>query len=330
VPFSSHISSFRSGSRTRVVHLLPLPSDDGCSQHFGFLQSTFHHDIHSDLKSVATSLNFKDLVAQELPVAAVVLPPQRRHPGQQGENFEDQLKWKELGVKFPPPQDSVSSCVNLEGHGLRFTPAVPCADFVSRTKKGTPKGAGGAAAQFQGMSKSKKKSAKLRAKRTSSDAAADAEGSEVETFLKPCDIARARLFLCFDSDVKDGKLPVVHMEVDPLHPLAESIAEFEKKFSGHKYVRVIHFFCNCVIAFIAGKLFLPLTWNAGRLLRRSLIAGIVAYFLMVAARAALTAATNVRASMEGMLGYFQFFARFLTVALQRPKLVLLRSTCICW
>jgi len=232
-------SLFPFGQRTRIVRLLPLPFDDGCSHHFGVLQSTFHHNMASDLRSVATSLNLKDLVPQELPAVAAAPPPQRRHPGQQGENFEDQLKWKELGVKFPPPQDVWSSCDDLEGAGLRFKPAVPSAEFTSRAKKDSaPKAGGGAAAQFKGMSKGAKKRAKLRAKRSSAaDSAgdADADACDVDSFLRPCDIARARLFLCFDADVKDGKLPPQHMEVDALQPLADSIAEFEKKFSGHKY-----------------------------------------------------------------------------------------------
>ncbi len=103
-----------------------------------------------------------------------------------------------------------------------------------QTKKNeSAKVQGGAAnpLRFQGLSVSQKKRAK---KRVKEQARAAAEESNVEVFLKPSDIARVRLFLCYNSDVQGGKLPDAHMELNPHQPLAESIAEFSRKFSGRK------------------------------------------------------------------------------------------------
>jgi hypothetical protein len=75
------------------------------------------------------------------------------------------------------------------------------------------------------MTKCQKQKAKLRLKLVRADLA------QCPIFLSPGDIPRARLFLCHHSDVQDdAQLPPLRMEIDPLRPLAQSIAQFEAKF----------------------------------------------------------------------------------------------------
>ena len=219
------------GQSTRTVHLLPIPSDDGCSQHYGSVQSTFRHNIYSDMTGVATSLNCKNPVQEELPAAEAPAPPQLRHPGQQ-QNFE--VDWKELTIARPLSDNVSFTLKNLDGHGFRFKAAVPSAQFTSRAKQNSAlKSQGGAAKQspLLGMSKSARKRAKQRAKRSSAEiAGSSVQESDAAVLLQPCDIARVRLFLCFHSDVRNGKLPAIHLEIDPRRPLVDSISEFEKLF----------------------------------------------------------------------------------------------------
>jgi hypothetical protein len=213
--------------RARTVHLLPIPSDEGCSHHYGSSKSSFRYNVDDDLTCVVTSLNSKNPVQQELPAAEAPPPPQHRVPGQQ-ENFE--VHWKELAVALPLSDHRAFTLQSSEKHGFRFKAAIPSAEFTSRTNRNSAlKSQGGAVKQsFHGMSKSQKKRAKARAKKCI--AAISADDSDVSDFLQPCDIARVRLFLCFHADVQNGNLPAVHMEIDPQRPLAHSIAEFEKKF----------------------------------------------------------------------------------------------------
>jgi hypothetical protein len=70
--------------------------------------------------------------------------------------------------------------------------------------------------------------------------------------LQPADIPRVRLFLCHESDAKDGKLPQVHVEVDPCTTLSIAVADLQrisrssklapsKPHSGHRwYVVAVH------------------------------------------------------------------------------------------
>ncbi len=178
------------------------------------------------------SLNCKNPVMQEPPQAGAAPPPQLRHPGGQQDGHE--VSWKELSVAFPSRQDGMFDSTSSEGRGFSFSAAVPCAQFQSQAKKNESAKIRGAAAsplRLQGLSISQKKRAKKRAKDSERAAAKE---SDVEEFLKPSDIARARLFLCFNSDVQGGKLPDAHMELNPHQPLQESIAEFSRKFSAPK------------------------------------------------------------------------------------------------
>jgi hypothetical protein len=181
------------------------------------------------MTGVATSLNCKTRVQEELPAAEAPAPPQLRLSGQQ-QNFE--VDWKELTLARPPCDHDSFTLKNLDGHGFRFKAAVPSAQFTSKAKQNSAlKSQGGAAKQSSllGMSKSAKKRAKQRAKRTSAEiAGSSAQESDAAVLLQPCDIARVRLFLCFHSDVHNGKLPAIHLEIDPRRPLADSISEFEK------------------------------------------------------------------------------------------------------
>jgi hypothetical protein len=213
-----------------MVHLLPIPSDAGCSLHYGNTKCTFSFNVDDDLTSVATSLNSKNPVQQELPAAEIPPPPQRRVPGQQ-EVFE--VDWRELAVAIPSNQNHREFTLkNSERHGFWFKTAAPSADFTSSIKILTSQG-GCAKQSFHGMSKSQKKKAKARAKKSSAAVSGACAGeSSASIFLQPSDIARVRLFLCFHADVQNGQLPAINMEIDPQRPLADSIAEFEKKFEG--------------------------------------------------------------------------------------------------
>jgi len=187
------------------------------------------------LKSVATRLNFKDRVVQEpaLPAQGAAASPQLRRPGQQqGENFE--LQWQMLRVEFPPAvQDGPDAGIDLKDRGMRFKPAIPCPEFLAHAKAASV-----AAAEhhvdFKKTTKSQRKRAKLRARLAR--AADPGPSAEHPSFLSPCDIPRARLFLCYHCDVQqdDTQLPSVHMEIDPFLPLSESLAEFDKRCSGQR------------------------------------------------------------------------------------------------
>jgi hypothetical protein len=231
VPFKRWSAPSLFGDRTLNVHLFPLPSDDGCSAHFGHAQTAFHHSLFGDLKKVAMHLN-KNLplstIAEQSP--AEVSNPRFSHraSGQQ-DNYE--VQWKELPVSLPVSSragvDITLDLCDAECYGLRFQPAVPSAEFESQNKPQTSLTPAEMkyGQHFSSMNKSQKKRAKLRAKRFGAAAVA----REPVALLKPSDIARVRLFLCSDADVKDGALPKVHTEVDPRVPLAESVANFEKK-----------------------------------------------------------------------------------------------------
>ena len=180
-------------------------------------------------------LNFKDLVAQEpvLPAEGAAARPQLRHPGQQqGENFE--LQWQMLRVQFPP-QQGCDAGLDLKDRGMRFKPAVPLPEFLAARAKAARvrMRAGGGAMNFKNMSKAKRKRVKQHTKLARAAAAAPSDAAE--SFLFPSHVPRCRLFLCYHSDVQpDGQLPAVHAEIDPFRPLAQSAAEFEAAFSGHR------------------------------------------------------------------------------------------------
>jgi hypothetical protein len=46
--------------------------------------------------------------------------------------------------------------------------------------------------------------------------------------LHPGDIPRVRLFLCNQSDVKEGRLPALHVEVDPCCSLLVAVSQLQK------------------------------------------------------------------------------------------------------
>jgi hypothetical protein len=187
------------------------------------------------LKSVVNRLNFKDRVVQEpaLPAQGAAASPQLRRPGQQqGENFE--LQWQMLRVEFPPAvQDGPDAGIDLKDRGMRFKPAVPCPEFLAHAKAASA-AAAAYHVDFKKTTKSQRKRAKQRAKLAR--AADPGASAEHPSFLSPCDIPRARLFLCYHCDVQqdDKQLPSVHMEIDPFLPLVESLAEFDKRCSGQR------------------------------------------------------------------------------------------------
>ncbi len=187
------------------------------------------------MRSVATSINRKLPVGQQLPVADVAPLPQQRLPGQQ-ENFE--VPWKELAVTLPPRPDDVFSLSISEKFGFRFKPAVPSSEFKARIERIAALKKQGDTAdpiQFQRMNKNQKRRAKERIKKINAEIAASlAVESNAEGFFKPSDICRVRFFLCLNSDVQVGKLPDVYLEIDPRLPIAESIAAFETKNGGLK------------------------------------------------------------------------------------------------
>ena len=221
----------------RVVHLLPIPADEGCAHYFGSVSSAYRHSMSSDFENIVAGLNSGNRLVQESELevdgaVAAAAALQRRQPGAAAPEF----LWQMLTVNFPPPAQADHFCfVNANGHGHRFNPARPCPEFEAR-KFSSPPAAGsrGSAAVSGKMSKSQKKRAKQRAKFAE---AADSNASDCPTFLYPCEIPRARLFLCYHSDVQpNGNLPPKYLEIDPLRPLHESISEFETKFSGHMSV----------------------------------------------------------------------------------------------
>jgi hypothetical protein len=216
-------SQLQINSSTRTVHLLPIPCDEGCSQHFGSVLSTFQHKLSMDFKNLATGLNCGDLVIQEseLPDAGAVLPPQLRR--QNAESF--QVQWQILNIKFSPLSEVSNSFQDLKGCGKRFKPAIASPEFEAQRKLKNIVAFGGK------MTKSQKKNAKQRAKLAA--AASVKSPLDGPTFLSPRDISRVRLFLCYHADVQpDGCLPSNHLEIDPCLPLAEAVSEFEQKFSG--------------------------------------------------------------------------------------------------
>lgn len=240
IPASFRLSSFF-GDSTKLVHLIPIESDNGCSEHFGSTRSSFRYSSRFDLRGVADSLNSKRPIEHDLPSFEAPSPPQLRRFDGSGGDESGRRDWKDFDVSLSPPQDAFFDSANSEGYGFRFKAAVPCAEFIAfQTKKDkdkAPKQKGGAAnaLQFKGMSYSQKKRAKRRAKQARDAALGiSAEESEDQVFLKPNDIARVRLFLCLHADVKGGQLPSKHMEINPLQPLSESVSEFLNKFPDHK------------------------------------------------------------------------------------------------
>jgi hypothetical protein len=132
-------------------------------------------------------------------------------------------------------QYGVDVGTDLKGQGLRFIPAVPFPQFEARLKAASAARAANAGrSNFRNMTKCQKQKAKLRSK------LARADFAQYPSILSPGDISRVRLFLCYNSDVlEDAQLPPVHMEIDPLRPLAVSIVEFDAKmrFRGENAAR---------------------------------------------------------------------------------------------
>jgi hypothetical protein len=222
------VSVFRAPmkSQTRVVHLLPIPDDEGCSHYFGTASSTFRHSVSSNFSGLASSLNSGVLVVQESDVEAAATPPQFRR--QQSENFE--VQWQILNLKFPPPPVSTFH-FDFNGLGTQFRPALPNSAFLARQTASQAAGGVG----FKKMTKSQRKRAKQREKLAQATVqAALAQGVD---FLSPCDVSRVRLFLCYHGELQpDGSLPAQHLEINAHRTLAESISEFESKFSAQRLV----------------------------------------------------------------------------------------------
>ena len=230
-----HDSCIRSreskSSQSREVYLLPIPSDQGCSQHFGSVSRTFHHSVSSDFKKLVVGLNCRNLVIQESELPAQGGAAARQQPGRQpADQFA--LDWQMLRVdkvnlgheKFHDFRADVNE------QGIRFKPAVPCSEFDSF--QSVSAAGGGGVFYSTKMSKGQKKKARQKRIAKAADPNPSAESSH---FLSPCHIPRARLFLCYHSDVdQDGNLPPKHLEIDPTRPLNESVSEFEEKFSGQE------------------------------------------------------------------------------------------------
>ena len=166
----------------------------------------------SHFKSSA-ALNNKEAISHEQSSgAAVALPSGGRRPPGQEASFESRAK--ELTVTFPPPASCMRSGLDSRGFTLRFRSAVPlqlaCKDAVVNSQ-----------ASFTGK-KSKKKG------KSKSSNAPQVANSPRNHRLQPSDLPRARLFLCHDSDVKEGQLPQLHVEVDPCADLSHAVSELLK------------------------------------------------------------------------------------------------------
>jgi hypothetical protein len=217
-------------SHSREVHLLPIPSDEGCSQHFGSVTSTYRHRVSSDFKNLVVGLNRRNLVVQDSEAAVAGAAAERQQLRRQPDD-QAVFLWQTLRVNFPPLAQGNDFHIDVKGQGIRFKPAVPCPEFEAL--QSLPAARGGGVSHSKKMSKGQKKKARQLAKRA--QAADPNPSAESPEFLSPCDIPRVRLFLCYHSDVeRDGNLPSKHLEIDPARPLDDSISEFEKKFSGHR------------------------------------------------------------------------------------------------
>jgi hypothetical protein len=238
-PDSSHFAfghSFLLPSQD--VHLLPIPSDAGCKRHFGCVSSTLRHPHSLDFSCVTAALNKKLPFPRQPASQGGSARPQLRHPGhqQRDPNAEifDNPEIRAQRIEILPVRVQLAEAqiahaddgADLKGRGLRFIPAVPLPHFGARKKAESAFGAADAVREnFKNMTKCQKQKAKLRLK------LARAELEQFPVFLSPGDIPRARLFLCRRSDVQDdSQLPPLHMEIDPLRPLVQSIADFDAKF----------------------------------------------------------------------------------------------------
>jgi hypothetical protein len=218
-------------SQSREVHLLPIPSDQGCSQHFGSVSSTFHHRVSSDFKNLVVGLNCRNLVIQasEFSAPGAADSANRQQPGRQPAD-QAALSWQMLRVNFLPLAQGYDFRTDVKGQGIRFNPAIPCSEFDSF--QSVSAAGGGGVSYSTKMSKGQKKKARQKRIAKAADPNPSAESSQ---FLSPCLIPRARLFLCYRADVgEDGNVPPKHLEIDPSRPLNESVSEFEEKFSGQE------------------------------------------------------------------------------------------------
>lgn len=161
----------------------------------------------------SAALNFKEVISQEQSGGAALAPPSsaRRPPGQES-SFESRAK--ELTVAFPPPAFCMRSGLDSQGLTLRFRSAVPLHSAIKHAEAGSQSSVTGKKSKKKGKSKA-------------SDASAVVDLSS-DHRLQPSDIPRARLFLCHESDVKDGQLPQLHVEVDPCAGLSNAVSELQK------------------------------------------------------------------------------------------------------
>jgi hypothetical protein len=233
-PDSSHFAfghSFLLPSQE--VHFLPIPSDAGCKCHFGCVSSTLRHPYSLDFRCVTAALNKKHPFPRQPASQGGSARPQLRHPGHQQRvlSEEDQRaqRFEILPVIFRPNYYQTlhpDNSADLKGRGLRFIPAVPLPQFGARIQAENAVVAADARRKnFKIMTKCQRQKVKLRLKLARADLA------QCPIFLSPGEIPRARLFLCHHSDVQDNaQLPLFHLEIDPLRPLEQSIADFNAKF----------------------------------------------------------------------------------------------------
>lgn len=115
---------------------------------------------------------------------------------------------------FPPPALCMRSSLDSQGLTLRFRSAVPLQSAIKHAEAGSQSSVSGKKTKKKGKSKASGASA--------------VEDSSSNHRLQPSDIPRARLFLCHESDVKDGQLPQLHVEVDPCAGLSVAVLELQK------------------------------------------------------------------------------------------------------
>jgi hypothetical protein len=200
-----------------------------------FLHAKSH--IHTD------RLNFREEIISEQSGGAAVAVPSggRRAPDPEASH---ERRAKVLPVVFPPKAHAVRAGPENRDFMLRFRSAVPLAR------------AEGAGSQTGFTEKKTKKKNKQKA---SASAAVPDEVDESCPRLQPADIPRVRLFLCHENDVKDGRLPQIHVEVDPCVNLSVAILNLQnisrssklvpaKPHTGHQWYELNTHFMSCTFS----------------------------------------------------------------------------------
>ena len=196
--------------------------------------------LHAKSHIQSDRLNFREeIVCEKSGGAAVAVPFGGRRAADPEAGHERRAK--ELPVVFPPKAHSVRA-----GRGmLRFRSAVP----LARAREGA-----GSQAGF-----TEKKTKKKNKQKASASAAVHDEVDESCPRLQPADIPRVRLFLCHENDVKDGRLPQIHVEVDPCVNLSVAILNLQnisrssklvpaKPHTGHQWYELNTHFMSCTFS----------------------------------------------------------------------------------